>query len=631
MAVELERVEALLKKALGMLESDDPEGAVDVMSEALSVIPGHAPSVHVLGLAAVKMDELLRAEELLRIAHDSSPTAMEHAEVLAIVSAKLGRTNDAIFFGKLAASLPGQAGFDGLIPDWLGTFEEAVLAIDRRDMIEEGRNLSDAGRYTDALGKFRKAVEADSLNVAGWRGVRDTLARLNKPYDALLAGQALSSIGRSEPQDMSVVGTLLTEIGRREEGQACHADALEASVADPRARSAMIRDLALDPNIEPQDYRRAETQWETIFPGGQESLAETDPAFFRVGLLTASFGSARGAEMIWPVLAGVGAGQGVEVHVYNNAETDDTLARRIRGAVDGWTDIRSIDDRTVARIIANDRLDVLIDMEGHGIDGRPVVSSARPSKAVIRWFGEPGGSAVFDGYIDGTSIRYPNGDNGPAVTCFCPPPDMILDAPRAAGAGTPFRLGLSGPARKFTDAVLLRIGKTCREHPGLRVTIDPNALGGVQGAGDLEPRIEAEGFLDRVDYSPLTENPALAFDGFAENTDLVVDPGPDPSPSLIWECLSRSIPVLAAASSLTGNRPALCMMESVGLDDMVFGEIDSLFTAVGATLGEDGGYAARAGLVHERMSAAIGEKAASDASRRFFAALKSYVDNLEPR
>ena len=198
MAVELKRVEALLKKALGMLESDDPEGAVDVMSEALSVIPGHAPSVHVLGLAAVKMDELLRAGGIasdrtrFQPDRDGARRGPCHCQCQAWTDQRCD------LFRQACRVFARTGGFDGLIPDWLGTFEEAVLAIDRRDMIEEGRNLSDAGRYTDALGKFRKAVEADSLNVAGWRGVRDTLARLNKPYDALLAGQALSSIGRSE-------------------------------------------------------------------------------------------------------------------------------------------------------------------------------------------------------------------------------------------------------------------------------------------------------------------------------------------------------------------------------------------------------------------------------------------------
>ena len=625
MSANRERVETLLKQALDSLESEEPEAAVDATGEALSLSPGEAEAVHVLGLAAVRMDELLRAEELFRIAHDSKPAVMEHAEALAIVSAKLGRLNDALFFGKLSVSLPNRAVLQGLIPEWLGTFEDAVLAMDRRDAVDEARNLYEQGRFSDALGKYRDGIEAGSSNVEGWRGARDSLLRLGKPFDALLASQALSSIGKAEAADMSVVGTILTRIGRFEEGQACHVNALEGLPSDPAVRSAMIRDLAVQPDPAVEEIKQSERLWEISFAAEQEAVTEPDPSVFRLGVLSGRLRSGQGMEMIWPILAHAPKGA-FELFVYSNNPADDTLARRIRGAVANWTDIRGIDDRTAARIIRNDGLSALLDLDGHETDGRPGVVAARPAPLVLNWFGEADAqSGLYDGFITAAGVTGRAGHMARAVPCFSPSPDTIVMPSRQLPPSAPFRIGLCAAPRKYSEALLKALAGLCDGDDRVRIVVEPNALGGVPGADDLEPRVQEHGFLDRLDYSPLTDNPVIAVDGFADAVDLVLEPGPDQDATLIWEMLSRSCPVMVTGAGPAKNKMAGSILSGLGLQDLVFETLQELTQAAARIAGDADAYNADSKLIRERMEAAVQADRVTAEAAGFFAAIRDFA------
>ncbi len=627
MSADRERVKALLKQALDSLEAEEPEAAVDATGEALALSPGNAEAVHVLGLAAVQMNEFLRAEELLRIAHDSSPAVMEHAEALAIVSAKLGRLNDALFFGKLAASLLGRAALPGLIPEWLGTFENSVLSMDRRHAVEEAQVLYQQGRFSDALGKFREGIEAGTNNVRGWRGARDSLLRLGKPFDALLAGQALSSIGKADAEDMSVVGAILTRIGRFEEGQACHVHALEALPSDAAVRSAMIRDLAVQPDPNVDEIKKAERLWEISFTAEKEAISSPTPGVFKIGVISGRLRSGQGIEMIWPVLAHAPKGS-VEICVYSNNPADDTLARRIRGAVANWTDIRGIDDRTAARIIRNDRLSALLDLDGHDVDGRPGVVAARPAPLILSWFGEMDEQAgLYDGFITANGICGKAGNAARPTPCFSPSPDTIVMPARQVPQSSPFRVGLRAAPRKYSDTLLKALAEFCGRQDRVRIVVEPNVLGGVPGADDLEPRIQKHGFLDRLDYSPLTDDPVLAVEGFADAVDLVLEPGPDQDATLVWEMLSRSCPVLATGAGPGKNRVASAILTGLELQDSTFESLSDLMRTA-ATIADDADiHNAYSKRIRERMEKAVQVNRVIADADNFFAAIQDFALN----
>ncbi len=75
---------------------------------------------------------------------------------------------------------------------------------------------------------------------------------------------------------------------------------------------------------------------------------------------------------------------------YCGPESDSALTRRIKAAVEHWTDIRKMSDDEAARKIGDDGIDILVDVNGHTRDARMGVFARRPAPIIVNWLGYPG-------------------------------------------------------------------------------------------------------------------------------------------------------------------------------------------------------------------------------------------------
>ncbi len=93
----------------------------------------------------------------------------------------------------------------------------------------------------------------------------------------------------------------------------------------------------------------------------------------------------------------------VEVFIYYcGIPADDEINKRIKGAVEHWTDIRAMSDDEAAAAIAKDQIDILVDVNGHTRDARLGVFARRPAPVIVNWLGYPGTmGSPFHHYIIG--------------------------------------------------------------------------------------------------------------------------------------------------------------------------------------------------------------------------------------
>ena len=81
----------------------------------------------------------------------------------------------------------------------------------------------------------------------------------------------------------------------------------------------------------------------------------------------------------------------VEVFAYYcGPESNSALTLRIKAAVEHWTDIRKLSDEAAAQKIAEDGIDILVDVNGHTRDARTGVFARRPAPILVNWLGYPG-------------------------------------------------------------------------------------------------------------------------------------------------------------------------------------------------------------------------------------------------
>ncbi|MDR3508216.1 MAG: glycosyl transferase [Caulobacteraceae bacterium] len=81
----------------------------------------------------------------------------------------------------------------------------------------------------------------------------------------------------------------------------------------------------------------------------------------------------------------------VEVFAYYcGPDLPDPLQARIKADVDHWVAINTLDDAAAAKRIADDGIQILVDVNGYTRDGRIKLLAQRPAPVIVNWLGFPG-------------------------------------------------------------------------------------------------------------------------------------------------------------------------------------------------------------------------------------------------
>lgn len=100
----------------------------------------------------------------------------------------------------------------------------------------------------------------------------------------------------------------------------------------------------------------------------------------------------------------------VEVFTYYCGEpiAPDETQRRIKQAVDGWRDIAALSDADAARMIVNDEIDVLVDVNGYTKHARTRIFAYRPAPVIVNFCGYPGSmGSPFHQYMIADNVIVP--------------------------------------------------------------------------------------------------------------------------------------------------------------------------------------------------------------------------------
>ena len=109
----------------------------------------------------------------------------------------------------------------------------------------------------------------------------------------------------------------------------------------------------------------------------------------RVGYLCPDvYGKHPVAQFIEPVLAAHNASK-MSVHIFDNVEVSDATTARLQSLATKWHKVRNLDDPALATLIAEEKIDVLVDLAGHTKGSRVSVMRYRPAPVQMCFLGYP--------------------------------------------------------------------------------------------------------------------------------------------------------------------------------------------------------------------------------------------------
>jgi len=605
--------------------------ATALCHQLLSLYPGNASTLHLLGCIAFQSGSPTEAEQWLQQAIAAHPTDAAYHNDLGDVWQSQARYVDAEACYRQALQLqPRSAPIQNNLGNNFnaqGRLKEAIAAYRQALQIEPGfaeihSNLATVlrrkGALDEAIATLRRAIElkptyAMAYNNLGHalldnRQVPEAIAALQQAIalqpDLALAhnnlGTAYKSLGQideaiasyrraldRDPTQVLALTNLaneLEQIGERAAALALY----ERAIASPRCSSAAhsnyLAVLHFGADMTLAKIAEAHAAYERRFAEPLRASWQPHPHSrdpdrkLRLGFLSPYFGIHPVGFFLVRPLENIDRSQ-FEIVCYDDGTKDDALTARLRACAVKWHSVRGISDAQLAQRIREDQIDILFDLAGHTAGNRLPLFARKPAPIQITWLDYVGttGLAAMD-YIVADARQIPPEAESfyrervlrlpDDYICFDPPLEAPPVGPLPAAAHGFVTFASYNIAPKITGQTIELWSRILRELPAARLTLGNR---GFDTSAAVE-RVRSQ-FAERgVDPSRITFQgwvPRAELLGAYNQADIALDTLPYNGGLTTCEAMWMGVPVVTCPGETFASRHGLAHLTAAGVPETI--------------------------------------------------------------
>ena len=337
--------------------------------------------VHInLGILLVETKRLLEAETSYRRALELKADYAEAHFNLGNVLEDLGQPDDAVASFRRALQIK---------PDY---------AVAHSNL---GNTLNDLGRTIEAEASFRRALQIKPDYADAHYNLGNILKDMDRSDEAEASYRRALQIKPDHAQAYNNLGTALQRRGKIDDAVACFRRVLEVKPDLIDAHSNLIFTLDLMVGGDTASLHEERKRWDTAHAAHLHQRRSPsnipDPERrLRIGYVSADFREHSAPKVFGGMLTRYDRSQ-FDVFVYSNnfRKKDDRFTDLFKQSVTAWRNIASLSDDTVAEMIREDGIDILVDLSGYTAGNRLLVFARKPAPIQITAWG----------YATGTGMR----------------------------------------------------------------------------------------------------------------------------------------------------------------------------------------------------------------------------------
>jgi protein O-GlcNAc transferase len=577
---------------------------------------------------------LAQAEALYRQFLQMDPNHAEALGLLGMLYLQLNRPSDAaVILIRAVAADPQSADYQfnlGLALSATERWSEAISAFEKAIVLRPenaaahnglGTALRATGELTQAVAAYRKAVELKPDGSGYWNNLGIALETLGQSAEAVDAfhralalkpdyaeglsnlGNALWMEGRPEqaaeacrraisiqsrlPDAWNNLGNSLRDCGRIDEATQAYARAVELAPRNAGFGSNLIYALHFQPDQDLTEVFRRHVEWNDRHAAPlaaqirRHENDRTPDRRLRVGYVSPDFHDHSVAYFLHAQYEHHDPA-GFELFAYADVARPDPVTVRLRKSVENWRNVIGLPDATLADMIRNDRIDILVDLAGHTAHNRLLAFARKPAPVQITHIGYPYSTGMTamdyrftDEHADPAGmterfhsekvVRLPN-----TFLCFSPPGDSpdVGPLPRSRAGHVTF--GSFNSLAKISATTIDLWAKILLAIPGSRLLI--KSIGGLAEEGPrklLLARFAAAGVqADRIDLREKIAATAGHLQLYNE-IDIALDTFPYHGTKTTCDALWMGVPVISLAGPTHPSRVGVTLLSNVGLSHLV--------------------------------------------------------------
>jgi len=614
-----------------MAEKEDKTASLDAFQDALRLRKDYAEGVSHYAMALQKFGRGKDAISQIRKACVLEPDSVELQTNLAILLEQNARYVDALAAYGKAARLNPSVGFvwfrQGRLLNGLKRYADSIPVLEKAISLpgqlgdyyyEYGLALHMSKRFQEALVHYEKALSM-GYNTAALQCNRGVIYKdLRKGGDAIMAFHAAVTMDPSNVSYLNNLGAAALELGLNSEALECFEQAVEKNPKLPTARNNignLLKDRArgMDalpqyrksmelnpddrdapsnyllchmyiPDMDPKQVFEEHKIWGISttkkFPLAFKFKPREAGAKIRVGFLSADLCHHPVAYFIEPIFRGYDR-ERFEFVAYGDQRKSDEFSARFAKQVDLWRETSSYDDRALAKLIHEDRVDILLELAGHTAYNRLGVFAFKPAPVQVSYLGYPGTTGlptidfrITDALADpqGTTehlhteklIRVPE-----CAWCFEPDASALDVEPLPALKNGYVTFGCFNNMAKLNPSLFETWAEILLRVPGSHLRLKARTLTDEGVRKELKSYFTERGIEeDRLDFFGHTRK-IVEHLGHYHSVDIALDSFPYHGTTTTCEAMWMGCPVVTRAGKTHVSRVGVSLLGAVGLQEFI--------------------------------------------------------------
>ena len=576
--------------------------AAALVERAMAAGAEGAEFFNTLGLARLGQDRVEEAEASFRWSVRQRPEFWQGHNNLATALRRLRRFEEALASHARAIELaPSTARTHANAGRTLNAMDEPARAArclglaadlapgDPLRHAELGDTLQTLGQYRQAIDSYRRALERDDTLVCAWYGLGCALAAMSDHADAVDALERALSLAPDHAPAHHNLGTALLQLGHVDEGldRFRRAAALDTSRL-PRLALAVA--IPGSPAADQQTILDVRRDWAARLVQGGEQIgaaprrADTLGRPLRIGYVSAFFHKSNWMKPVWG-LVNHHDRRRFEVHLFSDGPASQLAGGYRPDPSDRVHDTSRLSNHDLARLIEQDGIDILVDLNGYSAPERLPVFVQKPAPIVVGWFNmyATTGLACYDHLVGDTYVIAPEDDAfytepltriGGSYLAFevaYAVPDV---APPPCLRNGYITFGSLASQYKITPQVIAAWSAILRGCPDCRLVLKNRALGSpgnqrfvarlFAGSGVEAGRVELDGPSEHVEF----------LRKYGE-IDLALDPFPYNGGTTTTEAIWQGVPVLTFSGDRWASRTSASLLGNCHLSAFVTDSLEA--------------------------------------------------------
>jgi protein O-GlcNAc transferase len=445
-----------------------------------------------------------------------------------------------------------------------------------------GLALRGKGHHDDAIVAFRQAIALRPEFPEAHSNLGNVLKDKGQLDEAIVFYRQAIALKPKYPEAHSNLGVALRDKGRHDDAIIAFRQAIAFKPNYPEAHSNLVYSLHFHPGHDAQaiaeehqhwNRRHAEPLQRFILPHANDRSPDRR---LRIGYVSPDFRAHLQSCFTVPLLENHDHAVN-EIYCYSSVARPDAVTQRLQAHADVWRHLRGESNETLARIIRQDHIDILVDLTLHMAENRLLLVARKPAPVQVSWLAYPASSGLStidyrlsDPFLDPPgmdestqperTLRLPD-----SFWCYDPLDgrDIPVNALPALANGY-VTFGCLNNFCKVNDAVLARWAQVLRQVEDCRLTLlaqqgdhRRRTLDFLKGEGIQPACVEFVPFQPRQEYLKLYHRIDLCLDTFPYN-------GHTTSLDSFW----MGVPVVTLVGRTAVARAGWSQLSNLGLPDL---------------------------------------------------------------